>query len=726
MAMLSQKKKPAKTRAFQLRFDRSKSVHYHVRASAEESIVMHRNLTQASLIVILCLLLLAGVALRAASFAWNTRLQGDVSLFALTAREYVQHDRLFYPLKWEFSDHVAYRTLASPASQHPLPWPFAAGLLGKIFGTEDTFSLLKLLGEVTGIGLLVLVAFAGWRRRAWSATLAGVAFLAFSPVLVDFSANGSSYILSATLLVLATLLMTRFRMGRLPDYALAGLLCGVALQVHSVMLLLPIAFLLFWLSDGANHDLRRLLWKGIIVATASGLATLIPWMLWNYHYFHTPFYSYSTYFFLKQFGLAKTAIFDGVVTTRVVRSPDILFFGSYLRTMGAIVRDFALNTLTETGPFCLALLVAGWIDLFRNQRRTALAFFLPFLFYTLTVCLWATARDRFVVPIIPLTYLVAAVGFAFLSKGRPLWRTLGWICLVGTVAWSLAGFRDQPPTRYYKNDADWAAGYAKMLPLAREVDKLDRGVMLGYASILDGGMETVYWQHQPFVYGRELPPPALEKVVEDFGVRYVWTDPHTLPDAAVRFPRAREILSNDLFHVFELPSFDLFALTPDQQAAAVRDASGLGSAALAPLASTAIRPIEDQVWFGDQIRLVGSATERWEGDLLVDLAWATTASKLPPLQYFVHVTDAQDKIVAQRDGPLGRWPDEPESAWGAGELLRQRARLQLPAGMESEPYQIYVGLYTPEKAERLPLRVNGVPESDGRYRLAAGEWVSQP
>ena len=36
--------------------------------------------------VILGLLLVAGVALRVASFAWNTRLQGDVSLFALTAR----------------------------------------------------------------------------------------------------------------------------------------------------------------------------------------------------------------------------------------------------------------------------------------------------------------------------------------------------------------------------------------------------------------------------------------------------------------------------------------------------------------------------------------------------------------------------------------------------------------------------------------------------------------
>ena len=82
--------------------------------------------------VTLSLLLLAGVALRVASFAWNQRLQGDVNLFLLTAREFVQHDRLYYPLKWEFSDHVAYKALVCLSSQHPPLWPFAAGILGKI------------------------------------------------------------------------------------------------------------------------------------------------------------------------------------------------------------------------------------------------------------------------------------------------------------------------------------------------------------------------------------------------------------------------------------------------------------------------------------------------------------------------------------------------------------------------------------------------------------------
>jgi hypothetical protein len=381
---------------------------------------------------------------------------------------------------------------------------------------------------------------------------------------------------------------------------------------------------------------------------------------------------------------------------------------------------FVSTYYADVGPFCLILLVAGWAGLFRQRRRAAFVSLLLVSSYTLTVLLWATNRSRFVVPIIPLTYLVAAAGVAFLLRDRLPWRALGWVCLTGTIAWSLAGYRDQPPTRYYPYDAEWAATYAKMLPLAQELGKRESGVVLSYAYILDGGIETVYWDRQSFVYGRELPPEALSKVVEDFGVRYLWTQADMAEDLLTRFPRAREILVNDVFHVLELPAFDLVPLTPEQQVVAVRTAGQSDPTVLAPMASNAVHPVEDQVWFGDQIRLVGSAVEPWEGDLLVDLVWATTAPKLAAVQYFFHVTDAQGNSVAQRDGPLGRWPDETETEWTAGSLLRQRIRLRVPStrpGAAAGSYRIHVGLYAPQTVERLPLKVNGAATPEDRYLL---------
>lgn len=91
------------------------------------------------LLIISFFALVIGSTVRIASFNWNDRLQGDVNLFALTAREFVIHSRLYYPMKFEYSDNVKYQVLQSPASQHPPLWPFMCGLLGKVLHTDDTF-----------------------------------------------------------------------------------------------------------------------------------------------------------------------------------------------------------------------------------------------------------------------------------------------------------------------------------------------------------------------------------------------------------------------------------------------------------------------------------------------------------------------------------------------------------------------------------------------------------
>ncbi|MDH4209458.1 MAG: hypothetical protein OEV76_11335, partial [Anaerolineae bacterium] len=93
---------------------------------------MNRCPSKVILIITFCALV-AGSALRIASFHWNDRLQGDVNLFALAAREFVNHSRLYYPMKIEYSDQVEYRALQAPADYHPPLWSFVGGLLGKIF-----------------------------------------------------------------------------------------------------------------------------------------------------------------------------------------------------------------------------------------------------------------------------------------------------------------------------------------------------------------------------------------------------------------------------------------------------------------------------------------------------------------------------------------------------------------------------------------------------------------
>ena len=246
----------------------------------------------------------AGIILRILSFHWNDRLQGDVNLVALTAREFVVHNRLYYPMKYEYSDRVAYKVLESPSTQHPILYPFLCGLLGKAFGTDDTFLILKAMCGFAGILLILVIAFWGARSGWGDVTLLAVTYIALSPMLVDFSANGSSYMVSAIIIILAIILMERFRYETVSHYALAGIVSGIGMQNHVTMFCVPAAFIVFWMTDRS-----RLRGAGVFAFFLFGFLALIPSISWNLFHFGRPFYTYTTINKIE-------GIYGGVITTR--------------------------------------------------------------------------------------------------------------------------------------------------------------------------------------------------------------------------------------------------------------------------------------------------------------------------------------------------------------------------------------------------------------------------
>ena len=125
-------------------------------------------------------------------------------------------------------------------------------------------------------------------------------------------------------------------------------------------------------------------------------------------------------------------------------------------------------------------------------------------------------RDRFLAPALPAAYLLGAIGLAVILRRRRPWPVAGWLLLAGALAWNVPGLLEQPPTRYYRDDAAWAAGYARMRSLVADLNQREHDVVLSYSITLDGGMETVYWHNFPLVYGRELPLDAVRKAAARF------------------------------------------------------------------------------------------------------------------------------------------------------------------------------------------------------------------
>jgi hypothetical protein len=674
---------------------------------------MTKITSRAAFNVGLAILLLTGAALRITAYSWNTRLQGDVNLFALTAREYVQHNRLYYPFKHDFSDRVPYRTLATPASQHPPLWPLAGGLLGKLLHTDDSFKMLKLVSEVAGFLFLALLVIIGVQLRRPYETLAALALCALSPMLVDFSGNGSMYIALAAIVLAAVVLLYVPDQRKVTTYVLAGVLCGVGIMTHNMLILLPAAFLVCWVT-------RRVAWRQILVFALALVATLVPWMWWNWRHFGQLFYSSSTLYNLRQLGLARTGIFDDVVTTRVTGVLNAGVIQQYLKLAGNAVWRFLKGYAENTGPFVLLLAITGLVALFRRERRLGTAILLPFLLYIFTVILWATYRERFLVPALPLAFLLAAFGFAYLIRRGVAWRWLGGLALAGGLVWQAAGFLEQPPTQYYSHDAPYAASYAAMVRLSRELAQLPSGIVFGYSRVLDQGRETTYWNRLPFVAGSGLPLDAVTKVVRDFGVRYIWTSLGS--DEVIRsaIPAVRAVLSDAEFTVFEVPSWELIALPAENALTAT--GSGEPRTILGPV-EPGWQTLTAPVILGDQLELLQYRIDRIDNHLLIQFLWKTRSPHPPAVQYFVDLFDAQGRILAQMDGPLGRWPDAPAPDWPVGSALLQRVDMMLPSQLPLTDAQIGAGLYRSEDHSRLPLTVDGVRQQDDRYVLP---WVPAP
>ena len=126
----------------------------------------------------------------------------------------------------------------------------------------------------------------------------------------------------------------------------------------------------------------------------------------------------------------------------------------------------------------------------------------------------------------PLLFLAAGFGTTELIRRRA--SVLAGGLLSWAFIWNLLAIDEAPPTRYYENDAAYAAQYASMRHVVSELSIRPSRPLLGYSTSLDGGAETVYWDEFPFIRGRGynglMEPAIVRKLVADFDIGYVWTD----------------------------------------------------------------------------------------------------------------------------------------------------------------------------------------------------------
>lgn len=126
-----------------------------------------------------------------------------------------------------------------------------------------------------------------------------------------------------------------------------------------------------------------------------------------------------------------------------------------------------------------------------------------------------------------------------------------------------------------------------------------------------------------------------------------------------------------------------------------------------------------QVELGSGMSLIGfSLPERLKGGETVEVVTAWRAAERLGERYhqFVHLVDAQGRLIAQDDFPPARGAF-PTDQWAVGQRWAEAAYLQLPADLPAGTYRLFTGWYRLPDGMRLPVQGEGVGARDGLVYL---------
>ena len=501
----------------------------------------------------LVFVLLLGLILRCCSLFWNDRIQGDVNLFVLTAQEYVRNDELRYPMKMDYSPNVTWENLHSPQSQHPPLWSFAAGIIGKIVGSENTYAILQWMSFLVGVGL-ILVMHRWLNGFHFSITPTAMSLVALSPMLVDFCGNGSQYTLGGLFLLLAFVLLSQGK-TTIRTTVLVGVFSGLAVVSHGAFLLMPIGVCAYLVTT--KTSIMRKFHRCALCLLAF-LVTISPMLLFNVFHFGTPFHSLNTIHIgavLGQLSLQmdETRIFwnfDFALTFDAIKK--------YLAGTASAGGSFLLHLLFEWSPFGLALGIIGLRSLRKSHPVTAKVLLCLGISYLVPVLGWASFKYRFLAPILPFALILTAIGYHScrdLGGSQAKWAKHAMIGMFLWFfgAWVVSSALTGSPTRYYAFDLKHKGDYSEMVEFAEQITKLERGTIVGSAKSLDGGIEGIYLHQFPYVHARGFGWDYLQRIRADFDATYFWTDQEMMKGYKENLVHLELVLSHGQFRLFRFP-----------------------------------------------------------------------------------------------------------------------------------------------------------------------------
>jgi 4-amino-4-deoxy-L-arabinose transferase-like glycosyltransferase len=657
---------------------------------------------------------------------WNPQFFGKPSLY-------------YYALRLVFDAHVS-RGIATGAYTSIADLPYTTD---QYLTTPDLFVWGRMLTVVLGTLTVALVCALGWRRWGWSVGLIGAALLATSPFHMRHSQYISQDVPSALMALIALWTAVRIveprtrnteprtenpklrienrelrteangtneptnqrtneptnqrtnkpahlRCSLFPvpcslfpvplwrDYALAGLAVGLATSTKYNAVFTALAVVMA----------HALVWRGASLRQSPQLVWAAAWSVIGFA-IGTPYALLHWNAFVGQ-ALGQYSAYSAIDSGDAAHRWPLLDYAAFFWNDG--LRPLPL----------LAALVGIAAVIIRRDRigLVLLAFVLPYPFFFLSQ---QVHFFRNMLPIIPPLLLLAGYGVVTLAdvyarRHNQGWVSHGWgrlpfprrvlllvftLCLLAAPATSAIGL-----TQFY------AQPHSKVRAGLYVRDELPRGAPIAVA------LNPVQWANQPLIVPFEDHVERPEWYRSQ-GYRYMIVNTKIVDRAGYLALRS---------HAEVVATFpgDL-----DGQPGPPMEALDLGL----HLDELAIERRE--AVFGERLQLLGfqrgageirapytplngERVVRYGQALLLNLYWQPLAELDTDYAIFLHLRDADGRVVAQRDTVM-RVHDYPSSRWQPGELIIDLADLAIPSGTPPGEYALVLGVYQMETMERLTL-----------------------
>ena len=548
--------------------------------------------------------------------------------------------------------------VATPGSTSPL-WTLLLAGVG-LFTQDFLLPSLLLSGLFFLLTIFLTYRLALRLTDRWFVALLAALGVALTGRLLWASLSAMEVTLFTTLSLSAVLLYHQHGLG-----AAAGLFFGLATQAR------PEGHVLFGLA--VADTVLPLLFAG---------ADRWSWRKWQ------PVLTAVSLYGLIQL---PYALFSLGVTGRPL--PNTFYAKSRSETL------YSLRTLRETlrlhwrdNPLSLLLLPVGVVALWRKSRLVC-GWLVGLLLLVPLIVPLVWHHGRYTMPLLPFQMIVAAAGLFWLADRWPQRST--WVAGGLTALFALAGLWGLPR---------WATMLGNNV---REIEEID--VALGHwlaenvpaeeVIAIDDIGAIVYLSPRQIVDLNGLVSPEMWPVMDDpdFNTAAI----HLLAEKNVTylavFPGWHGPLVNDPTMAQPVQRFTTGTHTIiGEQEAVVYAMDWPYRQAIAPQ-----QPLSIQL--GELVRLRGYDLGSVEAGAVVPLTlyWESLTAVSDSYKVFVHVLDGSGAIVAQID----RLPVNglaPTTRWQAGDLIRDRYELALPAELPAGHYELRVGLYT-EANGRLPI-----------------------